>query len=455
MRDVAFLLLLIAMVPIILRRPWIGILAWYVISLVNPHKFTWGFAQDLPVANVVGSATLLALIGTKERRGISWTPEMTILAVFACFVTLTTFFAWNPDFAWPQWWKVMKIYLMVFVSTMLIFGKYRVRALYYTVVFSMLLFGVKGGIFSILSGGESRVQGHAGFMNGNTDLGLGLAMSLPLIFAAAREQTIPWRRMAGWGGFWLTVVATIFTYSRGAWLGLAAVMGLMFFASKRKMVVIAIVIPAMLAAVPFIPERVFNRADTIETYQKDDSSMMRIQAWGVAWNVAVRNPLGAGFSIDATPNDRWLSYAMFLGEWYNQTRSAHSIYFQVLGEHGFFGLFLFLAMLIATFVTLARVKRTARTAPELACYRDYAMALQMGLVGYCVSGAFLNLAYFDLMYLYMILASVMVRDLREYALNPAAFAEKKPLPEEGSLPAGDALPEQLAGGMARLGQAPR
>lgn len=412
MRDVAVLLLIIGLVPVILRKPWIGIIAWFVISLLNPHKLTWGFAQELPVANVVGLATLAGLLVTKEKRAVALSPEMILLLLFAAFVTLTTIFSWNPQYAWAQWWKVLKIYLMVFVTSMLIFGQYRIKALFYTVAGCLAFFGLKGGVFSILGGGQQRVQGHAGFMNGNTDLGLGMAMALPLIYAVAAEQPSGWRRWAGWGTFWLTVIATIFTYSRGAWLGLAAVMALLFFYSKRKLLIVSCILPLMIAAVPFIPEQVFNRADTIESFEQDHSSMMRIQAWGVAFNVAKSNPLGAGFAIDFTPNERWLSYASFLGEWYNQTRSAHSIYFQVLGEHGFVGLALFVSMLVMTFITLGRVKASAKRAgPAAGNFAAYAGALQIGLVGYCVSGAFLNLAYFDMLYLYMILGAVMIRDL--------------------------------------------
>ena len=111
----------------------------------------------------------------------------------------------------------------------------------------------------------------------------------------------------------------------------------------------------------------------------------------------------------------------FLGEWYNQTRSAHSIYFQVLGEHGFVGLALFVSMLVMTFITLGRVKVPAPSGRpcgrKLRCLRG---ALQIGLVGYCVSGAFLNLAYFDMLYLYMILGAVMIRDLTHIPAHGAS-----------------------------------
>ena len=162
--------------------------------------------------------------------------------------------------------------------------------------------------------------------------------------------------------------------------------------------------------------------------------MMRIQAWGVAFNVAKSNPLGAGFAIDFTPDERWLSYAFFLGEWYNQTRSAHSIYFQVLGEHGFVGLGLFLSMLAMTFITLSRVKVHARRAGQAAgSFFAYAGALQIGLVGYCVSGSFLNLAYFDMLYLYMILGAVMIRELTQVPTHGDAALQPNCRPKNPSV----------------------
>jgi hypothetical protein len=58
----------------------------------------------------------------------------------------------------------------------------------------------------------------------------------------------------------------------------------------------------------------------------------------------MRHPLGAGFVLDATPVNVWKSYANFHDERFNRANAAHSIYFQMLGDHGFGGLFLFLLL---------------------------------------------------------------------------------------------------------------
>src|SRR5205823_4844220 len=139
-----------------------------------------------------------------------------------------------------------------------------------------------------------------------------------------------------------------------------------------------------------------HRAETIQTFQEDGSAMGRIQAWGVAWNVALTHPFGAGFNFDADAA-RWMSYTFFRDDAnFSHPRAAHSIYFQILGEHGFVGLILFLTIVISTYRTFAFVNKNAAAHKELRWMSDYAGALQIGTIGYTVSGAFLSLAYFDL-----------------------------------------------------------
>ena len=63
--------------------------------------------------------------------------------------------------------------------------------------------------------------------------------------------------------------------------------------------------------------------------------MGRINAWTMALNLAKDNFFGGGFSIYESA-----VFARYAPD--PEARAAHSIYFQVLGEHGFVGLFLFL-----------------------------------------------------------------------------------------------------------------
>jgi O-antigen ligase len=77
---------------------------------------------------------------------------------------------------------------------------------------------------------------------------------------------------------------------------------------------------------------------------------------------------------------------------------AHSIYFQVLGEHGFVGLFLFVLLGVFAWRTGAKVIRATKHDPKTKWAADLIAMTQVSLIGYATAGAFLGLAYFDLPY---------------------------------------------------------
>lgn len=440
MRDYALLAIIIGLVPVILMRPWIGILAWFWVGLMAPHGLTWSFMRTFPIATMIGAATLVALLLARDRRPLPRSPEMGMMFAWAGFVTLTSAFAVNPTGAWDFWWHLMKILLITFITPILIFGERRIALLLLVITFSIAFYGVKGGIFAVSTGGNYSVLGPPGsYLSGNTYIGLAMIMILPLVLASARmfyrgwvdfgwPSLRPYMKPVGLGfyaAFWLTAIAIMATYSRGAFLGLIAVAPLLFFHMRWKAVMIAAAVFAVGAVGVAAPERLMDRWKTIETYEEDTSAMQRIQAWEVNWNMAVERPLvGMGFRNAGLGYDWWIQYAGFEGRW-EHVLSPHSIYFSVLGHHGFVGLFVFLALIGATLLTLNRVRRIARERPHQRWLSEYAWALQVGLFGYLVSGTFLDVAYFDLLYAFVALAIIMRRELDE-ATEPVPAAEAGP-----------------------------
>ena len=97
-------------------------------------------------------------------------------------------------------------------------------------------------------------------------------------------------------------------------------------------------------------------------------------------------------------------------------RSAHSIYFEVLGETGFVGLGLFLMLGLSTILTAGSIIRLTRGRSDLDWARNLAAMLQVSLIGYAAAGAFLNLGFFDLYYaiiaLVVVLKALVVKELR-------------------------------------------
>jgi putative inorganic carbon (HCO3(-)) transporter len=190
---------------------------------------------------------------------------------------------------------------------------------------------------------------------------------------------------------------------------------LLFLTGQRKVVAACILIPAVLLAPLVLPDKVFQRADQIEGYEEDVSANQRLQSWTVAFNLAKDYPLtGGGFELEYAPDDsRWLSYTSDKYRWAldQRTSAAHSIYFQMLGQHGFVALFLFLTLCFGALMNLRRIKKKALANKDTAWVADYATGIQAGLVGYMVSGAFLNSAYFDLAWLYFAMTAILQREV--------------------------------------------
>lgn len=435
------LVFILGLVPCILWRAWIGALAWTWIGLMNPHLYTWTL-RDFPFAQLVGIAFLIGWIIARDKRMIPLTSAVIGLCLLLMFVIAKTPFAWYPDVAWPYLDRFVKAVGGALLTATLIYSAIRVRWLLWTILFSLgVFYGVKGGVFALATAGELRVQGpDGGFINGNTHLGVALLMVLPMFVAFIRDAPSVWWKRAGIVSFWFVLIACVFTYSRGTWLGLAAITPLLILQTRRKFLSLAALAVFAAGIAALAPEKLFSRAETISTYEEDLSSMQRIQGWGVAFNVATRYALGSGFVLDATPVDIWMQYANFHHPAFNRANAAHSIYFQWLGDHGFFGLALFLFVAVATMASLWRVRRFVAGDAQRAWLGHYAVALLIGLVGYLVAGAFVSLGYFDLFYTFVVLAAILLREAREAAPVPDAANRARlsahPIPSPAaSLPA--------------------
>jgi O-antigen ligase len=88
-------------------------------------------------------------------------------------------------------------------------------------------------------------------------------------------------------------------------------------------------------------------------------------------------------------------------------KAAHSIYFQVLGDLGYVGLLLFLALLGTAFAARARVKRIYSKTGRGLWALDLSNAGCLSLVAFMAAGAGVSLAYFELVYLLIVMLSLL------------------------------------------------
>jgi probable O-glycosylation ligase (exosortase A-associated) len=271
------------------------------------------------------------------------------------------------------------------------------------------------------------------FIEENNSLALALLMILPLMYYLRSQVQNVWLRRSLLGAMVLTILAALGTYSRGAMIGGSAVLLLFFLKSDKKLPVaigIAVVIPAL---VLFMPKQWVSRISTIAQQVKpapddwseitgfsppiasrdrlkmwptDRSAVGRVNAWNYSINVANEFVTGAG--LESWKEGPFALYAPIPED----QHSAHSIYFSVLGDHGWFGLFLFLLIGVLMWRNCSFVIRRCEKIPELSWLSLMCRMVQVGTIAYAAGGAFLSLSYFDL-YWHFVGITVIARNIVE------------------------------------------
>ena len=403
MRDIIVTLMIFGALPFILVRPYVGILVWSWVGIMNPHRLCWGFASEMPFAQIIAIATIFGFLYYRDKMTPNMSTVLWLWMLFVIWTGVTTYFALYPEAAFFSWNEFMKISFMVFLTIIMTSDKGKLQALVWVVVASLGFYGLKGGIFTIVGGGQYHVWGPPlSFIADNNALALALVMGLPLIrYLQLNTDSILTKKVLTF-----LMVATVFailgTQSRGGFLALAAMSTFLVLKSRHKFafgVVVLISVPLFLT---FMPQSWHDRMESIKNYNEDESALMRINAWQYTMNFSEDYPIvGGGF--DSFTPDTFNQYApnpeIFTG--------AHSIYFETLGEHGYVGLILFVLLGIAAFRQTGYIIKKAKQYDDMLWAKDLAAMIQVSIIGYAVAGTFLELATFDLYYVLISMIIVM------------------------------------------------
>jgi probable O-glycosylation ligase (exosortase A-associated) len=448
MRGYAFLLVYLWALTLIFKSPFNGVLVWYTFSLGNFHTLIWNPAlSTLNYAYPIAILTCVSwLFSRGEKKKLPLTPQVILTMLFALWITITSFFALvSPDTVWDKWNWVEKMLFMCLVGFALTTTRERVNQLIWVVVLSIGFWGVKGAISFPLHGGGAGIHGpDGGITAGNNEFGVALVMILPLVFYM--WHTVVDRRLRNGlmiMGFLLSL-ATVFTYSRGALLGVCAMATVLWLRTPAKLSIGLAILFSGLAIYVFAPHSWFTRMDTIETYQSDGSAMERIAIWRASLRIAELHPImGGGFNIT---HDMNITNRMLEGTTLTRLtkgRAAHSIYFDVLSEHGWVGLALFVMIAFYALLSCSWLIRNSRDRPDLAWANMLGRMGQAVLAGFCTAGAFQSLAYFDE---YWCIVFIFEAARRVVAIEITAPANRLAVAPSRRL----LLPQPAVGGAARL-----
>lgn len=425
MRDLLIVAIVIAGCIAALRRPWIGIMVWTWLSIMNPHRYTYGFAYSAPLAAMAAGTVMLGLMATKDRESPMKGVPVTLFVFFMVWITMSWLAGLDVANDYDQWKKVMKIDFMLIVALMLLNSKKHILALMWVCVASLALLGIKGGIFTLLTGGSGRVWGPPGsFIQDNNEFALALVMTIPLLRFLQMQLTSKWGKHTLTAVMILCALSALGSQSRGALLAISAMTILFWWRGNRRFGLAVLLVIIAIPLIAFMPDTWTARMSTIQTFEQDRSAMGRISAWWTAWGIGKNYLFGVGFN--AARPDLVAAFSPYP----EYVHAAHSIYFQVLGNHGFIGLAIFMAIWITTWSSAGWL-RTRKDLPHEAKWTaDLGAMCQVSLAGFAVGGAFLSLAYFDLPYdiMAMVVLTRVWVEKRRWEVEPIPAPSRWALP---------------------------
>ena len=186
------------------------------------------------------------------------------------------------------------------------------------------------------------------------------------------------------------------------------VLGLTFLRqTKRRSLYVGLIGAAALAVIPILPASFTTRMNTIQGYQADSSASTRIAVWQWTIAYAKQHPFGGGFDAYRQNKLTIVKHGVVSDKQedattvveYDQARAYHSAYFEMLGEQGYPGLVLWLAIHLTGLLRMEILRARYRKSVEDGWISSLAVALQQGHLIYLVGSLFVGIAFQPFVYM--------------------------------------------------------
>jgi probable O-glycosylation ligase (exosortase A-associated) len=413
MRDLVLLSVLPFMLYFMAKRPFIALGMWIWTALFFPNAWVYGAASGIRYNLLFTIVAILSYVVMKNKPKLQFGAVGAMVLLFFVWTTIsTTFTLAPPDRSWEIWSRFAKVITLFLFVLLVIEKKLHVDFFLWCVVLSVGFYADLEALKFLASGGGHKIAGLSGHVLGDrNELSLAFVMTLPICYYLLGEygqrSRVLWYALLG--TMMLLVAAVIGTQSRGGFVALAGLGAYLFIKTDRKVPVFLLIVVLAIGLSYFVSDEWASRMNSLETADEDASFMGRVVAWKLSFILALQNPVfGGGFkSLETFSVWSQLSQHFFSYDWFytgtalpntKAGRAAHSVYFQVMGEHGFVGLAIYLSALVGAFRKAGRIARSVRLQGGPAWIRTLATMLQLSIFSFALGGAALSFAYFDLLF---------------------------------------------------------
>ncbi len=404
MRDIVFVVFFAIILVISVRKPFISVAIWLWSGLFVPVYWLYGFAESIRYNMVFAASGIIAYLVYKNKPKMNVDFLFLLVILFLLHTTLTTTTSLiNHNVSWIAWQNLFKAILLFVFICLTIRKPNHFNLMIWIIALSIGFFALVEGLKFIKSAGGHQIHGPGGhILADNNHIALAILMTIPLFVYLISVTPDKWLKIGLIGLVVLSVLAVLGTKSRGGFIGLMIVGGYFWYKTPRKALATVGILIVVTIASSLLTDSWFERMETIEAAEEDSSFTNRLVSWKIHTLMAMKRPfLGGGFRApqygyiwrDLASNFDKLSFIPSPPPG-PKAWAAHSIYFQVLGDHGFFGLTLYLLIIFLSFLKLSSIERYFRNSWQARLSK----MIKVSLMAFCVSGAAVSMAYFELFY---------------------------------------------------------
>jgi len=407
MTDLFVLIIYLSFFVFGLTRPYIAFAGYIWVDIIGPQFITYGFMSGRPLSMVMAMLCIVSIVLNFNKLSKPKGAAVPILIVlFALWVTLTTYYAYFPTPAWYKWDVSIKTLIMSFLLLFVVNSKKQLEFIIITFSLSIGYFVMIAGMKSAAGGGGYGARlisssGNSGLSESST-LAMVAVLLIPFVLFL-KNHTLLFSHLKRYWYMWnlsvLVVVASVIgTTARTGLIALSAYVAIYIMRTKNKLRNITIVaLTVYLSFSFFVTDEWTQRMDTLQEVQTEGSAMGRIMVWRWTIDFVKENPMGGGFGSFRANGGEWQLYndPPYSG---TNFKAYHSVYFEVLGEHGYAGLCLFLMLIAVTFLNNNKIYKDKTTSVEDPWFHTLALTLNHCLIIFCVAGAFIGVAFQPVIY---------------------------------------------------------
>ena len=412
MLDLAITGFTIAFLALGFRKPFIWVLAFLYIDTLSPQNISYSLLASMSISLVAFVLAFMGWVLLDDKRDSRFTMRQGIIAVLLVYCGLTTMFADFPVEAAEKWSWVWKALVFAIFLPLTLRTRLRIEAAALVMVLSVGTIIINGGIKTVGGGGgygtlRLLLDTNFGLYEGSIISAVSIAV-IPLIVWLMRHGTVfkpDWRvKLFGVALIFACALIPIGTQARTGLLCLGLLGVLLLRTVKRRFLYLSMMATLVAVAIPFLPDSFTKRMDTIENHQADQSASTRVAVWLWTLDYVKDHPFGGGFDA-YRGNKLTVELVTVTGEGNNtsrdvtmveeKSRAYHSSYFEMLGEQGWPGLFLWLLLLVSGLWQMEKIRSRwkNRTGPGETWQAPLANALQQSLLVYMLGGAFVGIAF--------------------------------------------------------------